>query len=144
MSGTSIGTQCDQVDSGVLTKKSQQDPDFSLNSLTLSQETLMSKSGIFNSDVGEPMRVPWHVSSFQNIASDINPTQVRLDSNPQMINPKSWAKTAFMQNQNYKTKNASFNLGPDLFTQDGSLSFEIKKPTFVPPSVSPMNLIARK
>ena len=139
--GNSRGTQCDDMDLGFLdsnrtidTKRSLETEPVSLNDLRLSQETIKSKSGIFNAKVGEPVSVPWHISSFQNSKADVNPTPVRLDSNPRMINPKSWAKTAFMNNPNPKIKSSAINLGPNLSTPDSS-SFEIKRPTFVPPSV---------
>ena len=130
--GASIGTQSDSRDSET---NIESDHNFSLNELTLSKVHSNSKSSLFSGDVGEPVSVPWHVSSFQIGKTDVNLSQVRLDSNPQMINPKSWAKTAFMPNQQAKINNSNFNLGPDLITAETS-RFELKKPTFVPPSVS--------
>jgi hypothetical protein len=116
--GTTVGTQSDSF------------KDFSLEELKVSSGH--KKTSIFSGDVGEPVRVPWHESVFQVGKTFDSIPQVRLDSNPQMINPKSWAKSAFMTSLPAKTKNTVFNLGPDL---KDSLDFELRKPTFVPPSV---------
>ena len=104
-------------------------------------ESSRSRSnGIFSGMIGEPVKIPWHQSSLESKPSmpDLKPVNVRLDTNPSILNPKMFAKSAFMHSTpsiTRKQENGIFSRQPSKDAESSSPSSHFREPIFIAPSV---------